>query len=160
MNIEDDDIYDDDVNTDNIYLTFSIDNEEYAFGVFNVIEIVKLQKIIPMPDVADYIKGVINLRGKVIPVMDIRKRLGLSACEYIERTIIIVLENEKVLTGIAVDKVNDVTEIFPGNIELPSHYSNDNGVVKGVGNEKNKSIIILNIAVLMDSQKTITEITK
>jgi len=160
MSFEDDDMYDDDVNTDNIYLTFSIEKEEYALYVHNVIEIVKLQKIIPVPDVVEYITGVINLRGKVIPVMDIRKRFKLPTVEYSDRTIIIVLEFENVFTGIAVDKVNDVIEILPANIQPPSQYSNDNGVVKGMGKKDEKALIILDISFLLNSKKNFAELQK
>ena len=91
--LDDFDLYeDDDVNIEDTYLTFSIDSEEYAVCVSYVTEIVRLQKIIEVPDVPSYIKGVINLRGKVIPVMDIRSRFSLQAVEYSDRTVIIVLE--------------------------------------------------------------------
>lgn len=155
--LDDFDLYeDDDVNIQDTYLTFSIDNEEYAVCVRYVTEIVRLQKIIEVPDVPNYIKGVINLRGKVIPVMDIRSRFSLPAVAYSDRTVIIVLELEDTLMGMAVDKVNDVTEIPPGAIDPPPHFAQANeaqSVVKGMGKSEDKVYILLDTECLVHSKE-------
>ena len=74
------------------YLTFALDREEYAVSVLQVREIVKIMDITAVPQLPIYVKGVINLRGRVIPVVDMRLKLGLAAKDYSERTCIIVAE--------------------------------------------------------------------
>lgn len=154
--IDDFDLYeDDDVNIHDTYLTFSIDQEEYAVCVSYVTEIVRLQKIIDIPDVPNYIKGVINLRGKVIPVMDIRSRFHLPEVPYSDRTVIIVLDLEDTLMGVAVDKVNDVTEILPEAIDPPPHFSQSEAqsIVKGMGKCNDKVYIVLDTECLVHSKE-------
>ncbi|PIQ27155.1 chemotaxis protein CheW [bacterium (Candidatus Blackallbacteria) CG17_big_fil_post_rev_8_21_14_2_50_48_46] len=151
------DLYeDDDINIDDTYLTFSIDLEEYAICVSYVTEIVRMQKIIEMPDVPAYIKGVINLRGKIVPVMDIRKRFNLPSLEYSDRTVIIVLEIEGVLTGIAVDRVNDVTELPAQAIEPPPHFARESethSLIKGMGKSGEHVYILLDIEPMLQNGK-------
>ena len=79
-------------NIDDMYLTFAVAGEEYAVGIGFVTEIVGMQKVMEVPDVPHFIRGVINLRGKVIPVMDVRRRFGMPETTYTERTVIIVLD--------------------------------------------------------------------
>ncbi|PIQ23944.1 chemotaxis protein CheW [bacterium (Candidatus Blackallbacteria) CG17_big_fil_post_rev_8_21_14_2_50_48_46] len=151
------DLYeDDDINIGDTYLTFSIDHEEYAICVSYVTEIVRLQKIIEVPDVPNYIKGVINLRGKIIPVMDIRSRFNLQTVDYSDRTVIIVLELGDVLTGIAVDKVNDVTELPPHCIDPPPQYSRggeNQSVIKGIGKNGDHVYILLDTDCLIHNKE-------
>ena len=88
-----------------MYLIYSVNEENYGVGINFVTEIVGLQKIIDVPDVPIFIKGVINLRGQVIPVIDIRLRFGLPEIDYSDRTVIIVMEHNGVQTGLIVDRV-------------------------------------------------------
>jgi purine-binding chemotaxis protein CheW len=74
------------------YLSFSMDREEYGIGILTVKEIFGMMRITPVPQTPDYVKGVINLRGKVIPVIDLRLRFGMNSSAYTERTCIIVVE--------------------------------------------------------------------
>ena len=114
---EDDDW--DDVAIDDTYLTFRLDNIEYAISVANVKEIVRLPKFIEVPDVPHFIRGVINLRGQVIPLMDARMRLGLPEVPYTDRMVAIVLESRNVLTGLVADGVNGVSLFPPDKIDEP-----------------------------------------
>ena len=82
----DDDLFDDEDTQKDKYLTFRIASEDYGIAIANVTEIIGIQSITEIPEMAEYIKGVINLRGKVIPVMDVRLRFKLPAREYDERT--------------------------------------------------------------------------
>ena len=103
------------------YLTFSLAGEEYGIGILKVSEIIGMMPVTPVPQTPDFVKGVINLRGKVIPVIDLRLRFGLDATSYTERTCIIVVEihgeSGSVPMGIVVDAVSEVLNIRGTDIE-------------------------------------------
>ena len=103
------------------YLTFTLDKEEYGIGILKIKEIIGMMPITTVPQTPDFVKGVINLRGKVIPVMDLRLRFGMEAIDYTERTCIIVVEIEgssgTVMIGIVVDAVSEVLNIKGDDIE-------------------------------------------
>ena len=102
------------------YLTFSLGNEEYGLPVMKVREIIKVMDITQVPQVAAYVLGVINLRGKVIPVIDLRRKFGFAAETHTERTCIIVVEvgaSSKVLMGVVVDAVSDVLNVAASEID-------------------------------------------
>jgi purine-binding chemotaxis protein CheW len=103
------------------YLTFSLAGEEYGIGILKVKEIIGLMAITPIPQTPAYVKGVINLRGKVIPVIELRSKFSMESIAYTERTCIIVVEvksgDRKILMGIIVDSVSEVRNIKPGGIE-------------------------------------------
>ncbi len=145
----------DDDNIENMYLTFEVEKEEYAINISNVTEIVGIQKISEVPDVPSFIKGVINLRGKVIPLMDVRLRFGLPWREYGDRTTIIVLELDSVFTGLVVDRVKDVLDIPTANIDPPPrwHSNGESGIIKGLGKRDDGVSIILDARRLLDDQE-------
>ena len=103
------------------YLTFTLANEEYGIGILKIKEIIGMMQITSVPQTPEYVKGVINLRGKVIPVVDLRLRFGMGAIDYTERTCIIVVEIEgqsgTVMIGIVVDAVSEVLNIKAEEIE-------------------------------------------
>ena len=103
------------------YLTFQLSNEEFGIRVLKVREIMGLQEITAVPQTPAHIKGVINLRGKVVPVIDLRLKFGLAAAEYTQRTCIIVTqvqgESGAVLMGIVVDGVSEVLNLTGSEIE-------------------------------------------
>ncbi len=103
------------------YLTVVLENEAYGIGVLKVREIIRLQKITPVPQMPPFVKGVINLRGRVIPIIDLRVKFGLQA-EFAERTCIVVVQvklpNElTVQMGLIVDSVEEVVTLQDGEIE-------------------------------------------
>ena len=103
------------------YLTVVLDNEAYGIAVLKVREIIRLQKITPVPQMPDFVKGVINLRGRVIPVVDLRLKFGLKA-EFAERTCIVVVQvkvsaETTVLMGLIVDTVEEVVTLAANEIE-------------------------------------------
>ena len=138
----------DDESLKDMYLTFSVESEEYAVCIENVTEIVTNQRIIPAPDVPEYIAGVINLRGKVIPLMDVRLRFGLKQKEYDDRTCIIVVEIDNVPTGLMVDSVKDVLEIQEQDIEPPK-YGKGKGIIEGLGKREENVNFIINLPHLL-----------
>ncbi len=103
------------------YLTFSLAEEEYGIGILKIKEIIGMMPITPVPQTPEYVKGVINLRGKVIPVLDLRMRFGMEKIDYTERTCIIVVEiagqGGDVQIGIVVDAVSEVLSIKGEDIE-------------------------------------------
>ncbi|RXE59038.1 purine-binding chemotaxis protein CheW [Acetivibrio mesophilus] len=111
------------------YLIFLIGNEEYGIGINYVTEIVGIQKITEIPEMQGHVKGIINLRGKVIPVIDVRLMLGLEEKEYNDRTCTIVLNIRGVCIGLIVDGVAEVLQIYEENI-VPPPEVNDGGKQK------------------------------
>ena len=103
------------------YLTFSMANEEYGIGILQIREIIGMMPITSVPQTPEFVKGVINLRGKVIPVMDLRLRFNMDSIDYNERTCIIVVEilgqSATVQVGIVVDSVSEVLNIKQDEIE-------------------------------------------
>src|SRR5271157_6656608 len=103
------------------YLTFSLKGEEYGIVILKVKEIIGIMNITPIPQTPPYVKGVINLRGKVIPVIDLRLRFGMEESAYTERTCIVVVEidgtDSKLHIGVVVDSVSEVLNIKGGDIE-------------------------------------------
>jgi len=103
------------------YLTFTLADEEYGISILKIKEIIGMMPITSMPQTPEFVKGVINLRGKVIPVMDLRLRFGMGETDYTDRTCIIVVEIEgetgTVLSGIVVDSVSEVLNIKGEDIE-------------------------------------------
>jgi len=103
------------------YLTFSLAKEEYGIGILKIKEIIGMMPITTVPRTPEFVKGVINLRGKVIPVMDLRLRFGMEEMEYTERTCIVVVEVEgtsgTVMIGVVVDSVSEVLNIKGEDVE-------------------------------------------
>ena len=103
------------------YLTFTLAEEEYGIGILKIKEIIGMLPITSVPQTPEFVKGVINLRGKVIPVMDLRLRFGMPTMDYSERTCIIVVEIDgqagTILVGIVVDAVSEVLNIKGDDIE-------------------------------------------
>jgi purine-binding chemotaxis protein CheW len=99
-----------------MYLTFSLGKEEYGIDILKVRELIGIMDITPVPHTHDYVQGVINLRGKVIPVLDLRSKFNLERADYTEQTCIIVVD-VGVMTGIIVDSVEEVYDIPAEDIE-------------------------------------------
>ena len=127
------------------YLTFVIGKEEYGLEIRYVIEIIGIQNITEVPDMPNYIKGVINLRGKVIPVMDVRLRFGALERDYDDRTCIVVINIEEQPMGLIVDTVSEVLDIPKTNIEPAPDLRKGRGnkFIKGMGKVDDKVIMLL-----------------
>jgi purine-binding chemotaxis protein CheW len=104
------------------YLTFALGGEAYGLEIGNVTEIVPIQPITPIPEAPEYVKGIINLRGRIIPVIDVRKRFGRPSAEYDDRTCIVVVDIKGVSVGLIVDCVSEVITIDDANIVPPPDY--------------------------------------
>jgi purine-binding chemotaxis protein CheW len=133
------------------YLTFALGNEEYSVPVLKVREIIKIMDITAVPQVPEYVKGVVNLRGKVIPVVDLRLKFGFPAADYTERTCIIVVEVAlaagRVMMGIIVDHVLDVLNVLAAEIEETPQFGERvrTDYMKGVAKVKGTVKILLDL---------------
>lgn len=138
---------------ENKFLTFKIGDEQYGVGIEHVMEIIGMIKITPMPETQEFIKGVINLRGKVIPVMSVRLRFSMKEKEFDERTCIIVVRVQSQEIGLIVDTVSEVLEIPEDNIQAPPKISNSYGkkFVMGMGK------VGENVNILLDLEKLLFE---
>lgn len=135
------------------YLTFILDDQFYAIPIANVIEIIAMQETTKMPDFPDYVKGVINLRGTIIPLIDVRLRFRKPEREYDARTSVIVVSVNDVQVGFIVDMVDEVKDIDNSDIADPPKMSGDmqNRYIIGIGKVEGK------IVLLLDSDKLLNE---
>ena len=133
------------------YLTFAVGQEDYGIDISHVTEIIGIQKITQVPDLPPYIKGVINLRGKVIPVMDVRMRFKMEQREYDDRTCIIVVDVNGAAMGLVVDTVKEVVDIPQGQIELPPDVADrtSSRYITGLGKVGEKVKILLDVEKLV-----------
>lgn len=141
------------------YLTFVIGKEEFGVGVLKVREIMGIQDITAMPQTPPYLKGVINLRGKVIPVIDLRLKFGMPSIDYTQRTCIIVVQVNSGSTvlpmGIVVDEVSEVITMAAGDIEDTPDYgaSEATAYILGMAKIKGKVKILLDINEVLTCQE-------
>lgn len=148
----------DDGRIDDTYLTFYLEGIEYALAVEHVREIVRMPEFMEVPDVPEFIRGIINLRGRVIPLMDGRARLGLQETEYNDRTVAIVLESGGSSTGFVADGVSGVATIQPDCIDpAPSSHGRTRlaGAVAGIGRIDDTIAIVLDAEKLLGDGSTL-----
>ncbi len=132
------------------FLTFRLASEDYGIEIRYVTEIIGIQKITDVPDMPDFVRGVINLRGKVIPVMDVRTRFHLPPRDYDERTCIIVVNINEMAVGLVVDKVNEVADIPDKQIEpAPRSGQGSTRFIKGMGKIGHEVKILLDVGRLL-----------
>lgn len=140
-----------------LFLTFQIGQEDFGLDISDVIEIVGIQKITEVPDMPDYIRGVINLRGKVISVMDVRLRFNMAQREYDDRTCVIVVMVDDLTVGLLVDRVNEVVEIAEDKIESAPPTKSVDGYIKGLGKIGAEVKILLDVAHLVNDYAVVPE---
>jgi purine-binding chemotaxis protein CheW len=141
------------------YLVFALGREEFGIRVMNVREIMGIQDITAVPHTPAYLKGVINLRGKVIPVVDLRTKFGLPSVEHTQRTCIIVVQvlqdSHSMLMGIIVDGVAEVLNLAPSDIEDTPDFGHgvSTPYLLGMAKVKDRVKILLNIDEVMATQE-------
>jgi purine-binding chemotaxis protein CheW len=147
------------------YLSFHVGPEEFAIGVLGVREIMGMQDVTAVPHTPSYVKGIINLRGKVVPVVDLRLKFGMPATEYTARTCIIVVdlpgEGGSVLMGVIVDSVSEVVNIASGEIEDAPDFGEEVNIpyLIGIAKSKGKVKLLLNIEKVLTTSE-LTDIGK
>ncbi|MCG8566487.1 MAG: chemotaxis protein CheW [Desulfobacterales bacterium] len=145
------------------YLTFSLEKEEYGIGILKVKEIIGMMPITPVPRTPEFVKGVINLRGKVIPIIDLRMKFNMPPQDYDERTCIIVVEIESTTgvlpIGIVVDAVSEVLSIKARQIEAPPTFGTrlNSEYILGMAQVEGEVKILLNIDDVLN-RKDVSEI--
>jgi len=134
------------------YLTFSVGDESYGIEVRYVTEIVGIPKITEIPELPEYVKGIINLRGKIIPVMDVRLRFKKEPKEYNDRTCVIVIDINDLSIGLIVDTVSEVITIPDQDIVDPPQMNKgfNNRYIKSIGKVGN------DVKLLIDCEKLLT----
>lgn len=139
------------------FLTFTLGKENYGIEIQFVTEIIGIQAITEVPELPDYIKGIINLRGNIIPVMDVRLRFGKSSIEYNDRTCVIVIDIQSVFIGLIVDSVSEVLSIPDRDIVPPPDISKTgNRFIKGIGTIGNEVKLLLDCEKLLNEEETNT----
>ena len=136
------------------YLTFSLAEEEYGLEILKVREIIGIMDITAVPQMPEYVKGVINLRGKVIPVIDLRLKFGLPPAEYTDQTCIVVVDVGS-LTGIIVDTVQEVLDIEGSQIDPPPPLGAnvDTTFILGLGKVKDEVKILLDVDKVLSTEE-------
>jgi purine-binding chemotaxis protein CheW len=139
------------------YLLCKIGNEVYGINIIYVTDIIELQEITEVPDMPPYVQGVINLRGNVIPVIDLRIRFGMEAKEYDDRTVITVVKIDEASIGFIVDTATEVKDIPEKNIDPPPGFRQSGGAEKrylsGLGKVDDQVIILLDIQSLATGEE-------
>ena len=134
------------------FLTFILGSESYGIEIKHVTEIIGIQSITEVPELPEYIRGIINLRGKIIPVMDVRLRFKKPFREYNDRTCTIVVDIKDVSIGLIVDGVSEVISIPDSEIVAPPDLSKGgNRYIKGIGK------IGSNVMLLLDCEKLLND---
>lgn len=141
------------VNLGGKYLTFGLDREEYGLEILRVREIIGMMDITPVPRTPAFVRGVINLRGNVIPVVDLRLKFDMEAAERTDQTCIIVVDVDTVEMGIVVDRVSEVLDIIAEDIaDAPSFgVSVDTDFILGMGKTEGQVTILLDISKVLST---------
>ena len=137
------------------YLTFRLAEEEYAIEIRFVVEIIGIQRITEVPDSEPFVRGVINLRGKIIPVIDVRLRFNLQERPYDDRTCIIIVEFEDTMVGLIVDEVSEVMDIPAEQVSDPpkTFKGNKGRYIQGLGRVGEEVKMILEIWTLLSDKQ-------
>jgi len=147
------------------YLTFTLDQEQFAVGITSVREVLEFTSATKVPRTPDFMRGVINLRGSVVPVIDLRLKLGLSRTEATIDTCVVILEveaqGETLVMGALADSVQEVIELEQRNIEPPPRMGTRVNIdfIRGIGKRDERFLMVLDIArVLTDRElQAVTE---
>ena len=136
------------------YLTFVLDGRRYGVPISTVREINRVSEITPVPRTPLFVVGVMNLRGKAIPVVDLRMKLGVKAGPFTRETCIIVIDTTGGESGIIVDAVHEVVDFSAAQLELPPklHNPGETGFVSGVGKLENRIVILIDILLALSPE--------
>jgi len=136
------------------FLTFTLGAEEYGVDILKVQEIRGYDAVTRIPDTPDFIKGVVNLRGAIVPVVDLRLKLRLGSAEYNSFTVMIVLNIARRVVGIVVDSVSDVIQLAAGQMHAAPEFGSqvDTRFISGLGTVDERMLILLDIEKLLSSQ--------
>lgn len=136
----------------NQYLAFHLGSEEYALGIRQISEIIKVREFTDIPRAPDFILGIISLRGVVVPIYDLQKRLNLGVAEILPASRIVVCQQGDVSVGFLVDSINQVVKLSDNELEPPPGVLSglDREMVAGIGRYQGRMIILLNLQSVLD----------
>ena len=139
------------------YLSFTLGAEQYGVDILKVQEIRGYDQVTRVPDAPDYIKGVINLRGTIVPVIDLRLKLRLDDARYDAFTVMIVLNVDQRVVGIVVDSVSDVIALTSEQIRPTPEFGAavDTRFINGIGTQDERMLILLDIETLLDTAELV-----
>jgi purine-binding chemotaxis protein CheW len=139
----------------NKYLTCFIEEQVYGISIVDVVQITGMQEITEIPEFPYYAKGVINLRGTIVPIIDLRLRLKKEGAQYDERTCIIITNIEGLYIGFIVDSVNDVTNIFEDDISAPPQMGNGyvNTYITGIAKLNNEIVVLIDLKKVLNEKE-------
>ncbi len=142
------------------YLTFSLSDQEFGIDILRVQEIKNYTRVTPIPNSPPNVKGVMNLRGTVIPIVDLRSTLGMTSADYDKFTVIIVVNIESRVVGLVVDAVSDVMDVALSDIEVPPTLVNDtsHSVLTGIAKTGDRLITILDISKIVSGETVATAV--
>ena len=131
-------------------VTFNMGSEEFGVDILNVQEIIRLPEITRVPNSFDFVKGVVNLRGKIIPIIELRKRLSMKSIDNNDSTRIIIIEFNDLTIGLIVDKVNEVTDINKNITEPPPPMVGEieSDYIASVAKQSDRLIILLDLSTI------------
>jgi len=137
------------------YMLFNLADQEYGINILKIHEVISMMPITPVPHLPNFIKGVINIRGKVIPIMDLRLKLGINAADYTTTTCIIIVRTEKILIGFVADSFSGMLNIKRKDIEkvpeAPGFGSNTDYIL-GIAKIEEKLKILINIDKIVNEE--------
>jgi len=148
------------------YLTFTLEDEIFAVDVYQVREVLDMDTITKVPQAPDFMRGVINVRGSVVPVVDLRLKFGLAQADITRDTRIVVMEiqmdDDIAVIGSIADSVNEVVEIDSGQVEPPPKLGSRwrSEVIRGVGRRNDKFIMILDVNLVFSSDEIVSMINE
>lgn len=140
-------------NASNEYLSFRLGNEEYGIDILKVQEIRGYDSVTAIANTPDFIKGVINLRGTIVPIVDLRIKFNVGDATYDQFTVVIILNVARRVVGIVVDKVSDVLTLAAGQVKPPPEFSTtlQTQYIRGIGTVDERMLILMDIESLITS---------
>lgn len=136
-------------------VSFRLGGEEFGVDIMQVQEIIRMQNITAVPNAPDFVEGVINLRGRVIPIIDLRKRFGLDCKEHDKATRIVVVKVDEITVGLVVDEVSEVLRIPADTVEPPPPIvaGVESDYIKGVGKLDDRLLILLDLSKTLSKEE-------
>ncbi len=137
---------------ENKYVISRLGDEYYGIPIYNVLSIEKMSTTTRVPNAPDYVTGVTNLRGEVIPIINLRKKLGMEKCEIDKNSRVIIVTLDEIVAGLIVDSSSEVLEIPRDNIDKPPYNENNQFIeyVSGIGKASDRLIILLNLKKILE----------
>jgi purine-binding chemotaxis protein CheW len=141
--------------TSSQWVTFYVDQEKYAIDVMRVQEVIRVSELSPVPGAPDYVMGIINLRGEVAAIIDMRKRLGLPQCGITEQARIIIVDFQGRIVGFLVDSVADVTNLVSTEIDTAPNVGEKESAryISGIYNQDGRLLILIDVEKMLTDEE-------